>query len=80
MSLFSGVMDRWQLKQAYKWGKERASTKFRIFHAYRAANPDMPDKGLYYLTILNTSEFTEITTRQVIDAAVGWQKNVYQTA
>ena len=69
MAWFSDMIDRWKLKQAYKWGKGRARAKLLVFYTYRETYPEMPDEELYYLTILNSVGFTEITAREVVDTA-----------
>lgn len=69
MTWFSDMIDRWKLKQAYKWGKGRARTKLLAFYTYRETYPEMSDEELYYLTILNSVGFTEITAREVVDTA-----------
>ena len=66
MSWLSDMIDRWKLKQAYKWGKGRARTKLFAFYAYQEAHPELPNEELYYLTVLNSIGFTEMTAREVV--------------
>ena len=66
MTWFSDMIDRWQLKQAYKWGKGRARVKLLAFYTYQEKYPEMPKEELYYLTILNSVGFTETTALEVV--------------
>ena len=66
MTWFSEMIDRWQLKQAYKWGKGRARVKLLAFYTYQEKYPEMPKEELYYLTILSSVGFTETTALEVV--------------
>lgn len=66
MSWFSEFFDNWKRKKGYKWGKTRAIAKLRVFRHYKSHLPDMPNKELYYLTVLTGSSFNEETAADVI--------------
>ena len=69
--LFKEKTDDELLKQAYKWGEERAKTKLQVFYVYQKCHPEMPVKELYYLTVLSGNDFTEVTAQEVVDVAAG---------
>ena len=67
MSWFSDLMDRWELKQAYNWGKGRAKTKLFVFRSLQAKFPEIPVNELYQLTILNGSRFTKWEAKSIVN-------------
>ena len=67
MSWLVDMIDRWVLKQGYKWGKERSKTTLDLFRTLQGKAPNIPVEELYYLTILNTPGFTLRDAKRIIE-------------